>query len=280
MLPKTYEIKKTNFEAKKNQLKIFSEDLPENPEFEKVKTEEWFFFDHKVTGEEMNEFVAKVQDCFININEHNRKMVKEFGQIYETFDVLDKEYIKGILIGVESAKRVSQEIKDAQKDADKTITVLQKTVKKLKEVTESFLQFKNEIEQYQHLADIDDLWDDVCCLDKTTKSISEEVQETSVNVRKCVDILDDFEKSVNPALAALQADIRKLSLFKEEINHYVHLADIDAMWDQLRNCEAQMETHKNNDLQLSRQVKLAYLVAGSALLLAAGHFIMSWAGNV
>lgn len=278
MLPKTYEIKKTNFEAKTRALKQFSEELPDAPVFEKFKTH-GFLFSHKVTGDELNGFVAQVQDCLIDINEHNRKLVKEFGQVYETFEVLDKEYINGILIGVESAKTASQEAKKAQKDANKTIALLQTTVQKLKEVTESLSEFKNEVNQYEHLADIDILWDDVGKLDKTIKSISAEIQEISANLRKCADKLDGIEKKVDPALEVLQTEIDNLSRFKEEINRYTHLADIDTMWQQLEKYEAQMETYKNNDLQLSRQVKLAYLVAGSALLLAAGHFIMSWAGN-
>lgn len=140
----SYSIEKANFDKQKNRLDKFSKTVVEPTELDIVRQHGGLsdfmtggifgVFNHKVTGKEFNNLVTDLQNCLIQINERERSVIKEFGEVYETFEVLDKEYIQGILISVEAARKASEEAKNAQKDVDKTIQALQQTVNKLKEV--------------------------------------------------------------------------------------------------------------------------------------------------
>lgn len=128
---KGQKIEKTNFDKQKKQLKEFSSQTTLNPEFETYKTNDGLFgwFDHAITGNEMNEFVKKLQKYISENNDAIKKLIKEFGEVYETFDTLDNEYIKGILLSIKATEKVSN-------DNAETIEALQKTVQKLKEIKE------------------------------------------------------------------------------------------------------------------------------------------------
>lgn len=206
-------IQKTDFEKQKKELKAFSEQPATSTELDKFSTDgQWSDFwsgglggilsGHKVTGEEVNSLVTKLQSCFAEINERDRKVIKEFGQVYETFEALDKGYIQGILIGVKSAEKASQEAKDAQKDINDTINALQITINKLKE-------FKGEINQYAHLKDVDDIWCDIQRFEIELESISMELKTQGANLDKKISILEQL---------------------KTRIEKTRHFNDIDSMW--------------------------------------------------
>ena len=109
-------IKKHNFDKAKTHIQSFSNKLPSNPAFERVEVDGGLFGwgDHKVTGSEMNNFIGKVQDRLISVNDSLRKIVKEFREVYSAFDSLDTEYISGILSSVEAAEKASGEALTAQ----------------------------------------------------------------------------------------------------------------------------------------------------------------------
>lgn len=91
-------IKKHNFGTAKNQIQEFSRRLPANPRFEEVEEDGGLFgwFDHNVTGKEMNKFMGKVQDKLISVNSSLRGVIKEFGEIYKALDYLDNDYINRV----------------------------------------------------------------------------------------------------------------------------------------------------------------------------------------
>ena len=174
-----YNIEKADFEKHKNELKEFSERPATSAELETFNTKGGPFgwFDHNVTGAEINELVLQLQRCFLEINERDKNVIREFGQVYETFEALDNEYIKGILTGIKSAEKASQEAKDAQKDIDDTIDALQKTIEKLKE-------FKDEINNYTHIKEIDSIWNDVKQCDKKIDDILKELERIKTKFKK------------------------------------------------------------------------------------------------
>lgn len=213
-----YSIQKADFEKQKKELKDFAEQPATSTVLDKFSTDgQWSDFwgggligvlsGHKVTGEEMNSLVTKLQSCFAEINERDRKVIKEFGQVYETFEALDKGYIQGILIGVKSAEKASQEAKDAQKDINDTIKALQITINKLKE-------FKGEINQYAHLKDIDDIWCDIKRFEMELESVSTKLKTQGAALDKKVSILEQI---------------------KERIEKIRHLNDIDSIWNTVKN---------------------------------------------
>lgn len=213
-----YSIQKTDFEKQKKELKKFAEQPATSTELDKFSTGgQWSDFwsggllgvlsGHKVTGEEINSLVVELQNCFAEINERDRKVIKEFGQVYETFEALDKGYIQGIVIGVKSAEKASQEAKEAQKDIDDTIKALQITINKLKD-------FKDEIKRYSHLNDIDSLWKDVQSQGKMIAGFPAELAELSKRLTGRID---------------------EILAFKTEIEKVKHLKDIDSMWENTKS---------------------------------------------
>lgn len=151
-MKKVPQIQKTDFEKQKDKLKEFSEQTSLNPEFETYKTNGGLFgwFDHTITGNEMNEFVRTLQKYVSENDDAIKKLIKEFGEVYETFDSLDNEYIKGILLSIEATEKVS-------KDNAETIQILQEAVQKLKEI-------KEENEKYHKY--IDSIGNDIKALNE------------------------------------------------------------------------------------------------------------------
>ena len=275
-----YSIQKTEFEKQKKELKAFSEQPATSTELDKFSTDgQWSDFwsgglagvlsGHKVTGEEINSLVIKLQSCFAEINERDRKVIKEFGQVYETFEALDKGYIQGILIGVKSAEKASQEAKDAQKDIDDTIKALQITIDKLKE-------FKDEINRYEHLKDIDGIWDDIRQFETELESISKKIKSQGAALDKKISTLEQFKtriekirhfndidsmwseiKSQGEEVGGFSRKLEELSdqlnekindmlTFKEEIERVEHIKDIDSIWENTKNFQEEVSGLSDN----------------------------------
>ena len=153
----TIVIEKTNFDKQKEKIREFAQQKSLNPEFDRYETNDGLFgwFDHNITGKEMNEFVETLQKYIAGNNEYNKKLTKEFGQVYETFDALDNEYIQGILANIKATEKVS-------KENSETIKALQETIKKLKAI-------KEENDQYHRY--IDSIGDDIEKLHKFSNEL-------------------------------------------------------------------------------------------------------------
>lgn len=294
-----YSIQKTDFEKQKKELKAFAEQPATITELDKFSTDgQWSDFwsggltgvlsGHKVTGEEMNSLVTKLQSCFVEINERDRKVIKEFGQVYETFEALDKGYIQGILIGVKSAEKASQEAKDAQKDIDDTIKALQITIDKLKE-------FKDEINRYAHLKDIDGIWNDIRQFETELESISKKIKSQGAALDKKISTLEQlktriekirhfndidsmwseiksqgeevggFSRKLEEQSDQLNEKINDMLTFKEEIERAEHIKDIDSIWENTKNLQEEVSRLSDNldkriekvETEISKIVELA-----------------------
>ncbi|MBR1688847.1 MAG: hypothetical protein IJ710_10045 [Prevotella sp.] len=238
-------IKKHNFDKAKAHIQSFSNKLPSNPAFERVEVDGGLFGwgDHKVTGSEMNNFIGKVQDRLISVNDSLRKIVKEFREVYSAFDSLDTEYISGILSSVEAAEKASGEALTAQKDINRTIeglvktasivTVLKEDVEKLKKAPLSIenemkaivadiislQQHKNKLASIVHLNDIDLIWDDI------------NTQRENMSVLQSQ--TDNYISTCNQALSTIDNEIKSLQAYRTVLEGYSHLSDIDEMWQDL-----------------------------------------------
>lgn len=186
-------IKKHNFEEAKNKIRVFSNNLPTYPHFDKVEESGGLFNwgNHNVTGKEMNTFVSKVQDRFISVNSSLRSVVSEFREIYKALDFLDKEYIDGILVSVEAAEKASQQALEAQSDIFMTIEVLQQTVKKLEE-------FKTSV-----CSDISNLSEQIIFISEKINEIKS-IQENLANAnteqsitKEDSNLIKDIENGIN-----------------------------------------------------------------------------------
>lgn len=142
-------IKNEKFEINKERIKAFSNSLPHPIRLEAVEENGGLFnwFDHNVTGKELNSLITNLQRAFRQNNEVNKDIIKEFRTVYNTFESLDKGYIQGILASTVSASEASQQAESASKQAleawgkarvaqeriDTTMKALQDAVEKYQE---------------------------------------------------------------------------------------------------------------------------------------------------
>ena len=323
-------IKKHDFEESKNQLKVFSEQTPKDLELRKVEISGGFFGlgDHTVTGNELNSLTTQIQDYLIDFNSLHTKFIKEIGQVYNALEALDKDYIQAILIAIKAAEKANDEVKVAQGDITNTIELQKKIINVL-------TQFKQKIESYVHLADVDTLWDDALKIRDEISSISNEIRNINASAKnqfqavetlnkfkttleecehlKDIDMLwsqsESFRKEIsgiNKKLdgTAISIDSQEQSIglllqFKDKLDNYEHLEEIDEAWDKCKTFEMDIITSKNiinvhegqidglktslqemqkqNDernQKFSKKLKITYAVAGSSIGIAIIEFVL------
>ena len=131
-------IKTHNFEDAKRRLKEVSEKKPEEFEIGLVKFKDKFLFlegDHKVTGKEFNDRIIAIQQHLINLHTKTYENNKEFGEVYNALEALDKDYIAVILTSINAIEEVSKHMRE---EID-TIKEVQK------KILENFQKFKQEL---------------------------------------------------------------------------------------------------------------------------------------
>lgn len=252
-----------SFEEAKNQLKIFSEEATTDLELRKVDSDKGFGefigdlifgrgfgLDHKVTGSELNSLTAQIQKHLIKINETQRSFINEFGQVYNALEALDKDYIPVILSAVKSAQKANSKVKIAQNDIEKTITEQKKIIKVLK-------QFKEKLDQYKHIEDIDFMWDNIISTNKKVTSLSETVDGL---IKYCEEQLE------------LKKGLEKLKV--ENSTKDERILDL---------CTRLDEEHQLLDKMKSewlRKMKILYYLAGGALSLVVIESILLVLGMI
>ena len=99
------------FNEKKEALKAFSEEIPEQSDLPTVPQDNLMFglinTEYGVTGKDLNALTDAVQNKMIEQNKHIKKIIQEFNTIYETFQILDDEYIQSISNSLIAAKEAN-----------------------------------------------------------------------------------------------------------------------------------------------------------------------------
>lgn len=206
-------IKRHSFDQAKNRLKEFSEKTEAELEIEKVRTDGGFLGlgDHKVTGNEFNERLATIQIHFIAVNTINNKVIKEFREVYNALDALDKEYITSIVANVKAIEKTSDDVRvqqgilkqhneklaNQQSKLDAHQAEIEKTVANISKIVTALKAFKEKLECYKHLTDIDKIWNDC-------KTIQSEIQVVSDSIKK-------FSKKATEDIAAANNKNKALS---------------------------------------------------------------------
>ena len=131
-------IKTHNFEDAKRRLKEVSEKKIEGFEINIVGTKDKFLFlegEHKVTGDEFNSRIKAINQHLINLHTKTYENNKEFGEVYNALEALDKDYIAVILTSINAIEEVSKHMRE---EID-TIKEVQK------KILENFQKFKQEL---------------------------------------------------------------------------------------------------------------------------------------
>lgn len=234
------------FETAKNRLKDFSQKLPKDLDIDHVETDGGFLwlFDHNVTGRELNDRLSTIQDHLISLNDTNKDTIKEFRQVYNALEALDKDYIQAILVSIKATEKTSEKIKATQEDLSEVVSNQKKTLEVLK-------KFKQRLDTYKHLGDIDKIWAD--CqkwheeIPALLGSLSDTVSTVEAHTEAISDVrqsLKDTNNTVMQISNSLSEEIKRidaLCIFMDGLEAITHLRDIDGMWDSLSNAHASLE---------------------------------------
>ena len=211
-------IKKHNFEQAKNKIKEFSENLPSYVYFRRVEEDGGLFNwgDHTVTGKELNEFIETVQSRIITINDSLKKTVSEFGEVYRALDFLDNEYIKGILMSLDTAKIAIQQSLSTQEDLKKTIESLKKTVVVLNNFKEAVTK---DLSEFKRIGpqQINALLE-VYCQINNIRTFLYNVDEIWTEIEQNKSITDKFNKSFDAYKKRTDEKISELTSAIKNVN--------------------------------------------------------------
>lgn len=194
------------FNEKKQELKAFSEEIPEQSDLPTVPTDDTMLgfigMEYDVKGKDLNALTDAVQNRMIEQNIHIKKIIQEFNTIYETFQILDDEYIQSISKSLIAAKEANNkaiqglhEIEEYQTGNKKLLDDVFKQNKDLIDVLKKHHKKLEELEQLEdkqseiHI-EIDSLKAKLKSLVKIENSFNDlhlQVEETQNNLKNDVD---------------------------------------------------------------------------------------------
>lgn len=216
-------IEKHDFELIKKRLKEFSEKTQSELEIKRVEEDSWLVFDHNVTGKELNERLETIQRLFIDVNTTNNSVIKEFREVYNALDVLDRDYITAIMNNLSAIGKTSDDVRIQQRTLKKhneKLNFQQKEIEKnvlnIEKIVEVLKTYKEKLESYEHLMEIDEIWND--CKASRDKNI-----EISKTVEENKFLLEQLKCDIR----SVEDKIKKLVLFMNHLEKLEHIDDID-----------------------------------------------------
>lgn len=178
--------KSEKFNEKKEALKAFSEEIPEQSDLPTVPQEENIFnifsVDYGVKGKDLNALTDAVQNRMIEQNQHIKKIIQEFNTIYETFQILDDEYIQSISNSLIAAKEANNTALQGLKE----IEAYQEGNKKL--LNDVFKQNKDLIDI---LKKHNDRLDNLEKLENSLNDLQVQVNNTQNNFKNYLDEINN-----------------------------------------------------------------------------------------
>ena len=188
------ELERHSFDVAKNRLKELSEKKESKLVIRSVETRKFLGFNSKVTGKELNERLESIQGHLIDLNKTNNKTIKEFREVYNALDVLDKDYITSIVANVKAIEKTSNDVREQQKTLkqhnekldtqqnklDTHQTEIDKNIENMKKIVITLKNFKEKLDGFQHLSDIDKIWSDC----KTMRNDMQVVSDSIVALAK------------------------------------------------------------------------------------------------
>ena len=198
--------KSERFNEKKQELKAFSEEIPEQSDLPTVPQDELMLgfigTEYDVKGKDLNALTDAIQNRMIEQNKHIKKIIQEFNTIYETFQLLDDEYIQKISKSLIAAKEANNkamqglhEIEEYQTGNKKLLDDVFKQNKDLIDILKKHHKKLEELEQLEEKQseiqiEIDTLKANLKTLVKIENSFNDlhlQVEETQNNLKNDVD---------------------------------------------------------------------------------------------
>ena len=280
-------IKQHSFEIAKNRLKEFSEKTETNFELKGVDTDGFFpFSDHRVTGKEFNEKLVDILNYFTTINETNNKIIKEFREVYNALDVLDKDYITSIVANVKAIEKTSNDVRiqqnilkqhnekleNQQNKLDIHQVEINKSVESISKIVSALKIFKDKLEEYRHLNDIDQIWRDIENHSSILAESKRKEEQFLINLKTIEiannDIIKQQDKlkkekeklekqyiKLDTHQSETDKNITILKTFKDKLDKYEHLNDIDQIWKDIKNFSSILNERKKREEQFFINLK-------------------------
>ena len=198
------------FNEKKQELKAFSEEIPEQSDLPTVPQDDpmlgFIGMEYDVKGKDLNALTDAVQNRMIEQNKHIKKIIQEFNTIYETFQILDDEYIQSISKSLIAAKEANSkaiqglhEIEEYQTGNKKLLDDVFKQNKDLIDILKKHHKKLEELEQLEEKEseiqiEIDSLKAKLKSLVKLENSFNDlylQVEETQNNFKNYLDEINN-----------------------------------------------------------------------------------------
>lgn len=231
-------IKRHSFDVAKNRLKEFSEKTEAELEIDKVRTDGGFLGlgDHKVTGYELNRRLETIQEHFIAVNTTNNKVIKEFREVYNALDVLDKDYITSIVANVKAIEKTSNDVRvqqgtlkqhnekleNQQNKLDQHQAEIEKNVANISKIVTALKVFKEKLESYKHLTDIDKIWNDCKTIQNEIRVVSDSITKFSKKATEDIATANNKNKAlsdqVNKDILTLRNEAKSFKEFFSDLS--------------------------------------------------------------
>lgn len=231
-------VKRHSFDVANNRLKEFSEKTEAELEIDKVRTDGGFLGlgDHKVTGYELNRRLETIQEHFIAVNTTNNKVIKEFREVYNALDVLDKDYITSIIANVKAIEKTSNDIRvqqgtlkqhtekltNQQNKLDAHQVEIEKSVANISKIVAALKVFKEKLDGYKHLTDIDKVWNDCKSIQNEIRVVSENITKFSKKAAEDIATTNNKNKAlsdqVNKDILTLHNEVKSFKEFFSELS--------------------------------------------------------------
>ena len=182
---------------------------------------------------------------------------------------------------------------DFHKQVDAFVEKFNQATSRIDTDIEDLKQYRTMLETYQHLGDVDAMWNDV--------------EEHKTNLEDFHKQVDAFVEKVNQATSRIDTDIEELKQYRTILETYQHLGDVDAIWSDVEEHKTNLEDfHKqvddfiretrsehariydlihqmeaDNDFtrkQYNKKIKIAYWISGSAAGLTVINYILQIIG--
>ena len=220
------------FNEKKQELKAFSEEIPEQSDLPTVPQDDpmlgFIGMEYDVKGKDLNALTDAVQNRMIEQNKHIKKIIQEFNTIYETFQILDDEYIQSISKSLIAAKEANSkaiqglhEIEEYQTGNKKLLDDVFKQNKDLIDILKKHHKKLEELEQLEEKQseiqiEIDSLKAKLKSLVKIENSFNDlhlQVKETQNELKNDVDKMNvrliDESKNLTLTVEKFQTELEE-----------------------------------------------------------------------
>lgn len=202
------------FELNLKKIEEYSKNIPSNYQLPVISESGGLFgwFDHTVTGEEINKLSKSVQNQLLASNRVLKDTISEFSTVYDTIKVLDEDYIQGILIslkaaeeanckalkGLDGVKKNTDAIQKDQGDISHLVEQHTELIDRNDKIIQALKSFQKKIDNLEHVTDVDEMFGKLETLEKVVSEVKNSRQELISEMRT-------FEKNLNQEIENLNS---------------------------------------------------------------------------